>query len=97
MKRKLLYRYILIYIPMVVGGVLYCLNSINIVSSLLLFLGGYIAIKNTFDYRMVKKNVKKVSNCENTDRNINDGYSKDKMMIMMKRKRNIRVRKREKK
>jgi len=42
---------------MVVGIVLFSSGVVNLFSSLLLFLGGYVAIKNTIDYRLVRKNI----------------------------------------
>ena len=47
------------YFPFILGLGMFCLGYINLVSSLLLFLGGYVSIKNTFDYRKIKKNINK--------------------------------------
>lgn len=57
MNKKLLLRYVLLCLPFVVGSVLYSFGVVNIVSSLLFFVGGYAAIKNVFDYRKVRKNI----------------------------------------
>lgn len=48
-------RYILIWIPFVVGSFLFCFGTFNLFSSLLFFVGGYVGLKNTFDIRRVKK------------------------------------------
>jgi len=94
MNRKILLKYIFIYTPMIIGVILFSFRIINIFSSLLLFVGGYIAIKNTFDYRMVRKNVKSVSISNKS----NSVYTRDResVNIRKRKKRNIRVRKREK-
>lgn len=57
MKKKLLFKYICLYLPFIVGSVMYSVGNISVFSSLLFFCGGYVAIKNTFDYRRVKKNI----------------------------------------
>ena len=67
MKKQLILKYVLMYFPFVLGIGMFSLGYINLVSSLLLFLGGYISIKNTFDYRKVKRNINIVqSNSEKT-------------------------------
>ena len=94
MNKKLLLRYILLYLPFLLGIVMFSFNIVNLFSSLLLFLGGYIAIKNTFDYRMIRKNVKnsKVENNINLEKNDIEVSSP-----MVKRRRGYeRVRKRTK-
>jgi len=53
---KKIFRYIIIYFPFLLGIIMFSLNIVNLISSFCLFIGGYIAIKNTFDYRLVKKN-----------------------------------------
>ena len=53
---KKIFRYVMIYFPFLLGIVLCSFNIVNLFSALCLFIGGYIAIKNTFDYRLVKKN-----------------------------------------
>lgn len=96
MKKKLILKYILLYLPMMVGIGLFSYGVVNLFSSLLLFIGGYIAIKNTFDYREVRKNINSVN------REIIDIPKEDytyleepKNIVEVKRvKRNIRVRKR---
>lgn len=65
MKRKLIKRYMLLSLPFICGLLLYGIGSYGIVSSLLFFLGGYILIKNIFDYRVVIKNIKKCNNVDN--------------------------------
>ena len=56
MNKRLLIKYLIMYFPFVLGVVLFCFGTFNLFSSLLFFLGGYIAIKNTFDYRLIKRN-----------------------------------------
>lgn len=96
MNKKLLFKYVLFYIPMVVGIVFFTLGKVNLISSLLLFCGGYVAIKNTFDYRMVRRNIRSTIICNENKRT----YSMDKadgvVPMIKKRSRNTRVRKREK-
>jgi hypothetical protein len=60
MKLKILLKYILLYIPFILGIVLLSIGGIDFLSFLLLIVGGYIAIKNTFDYRLVRKHIKKI-------------------------------------
>ena len=55
---KKIYRFVLLYLPFLLGLVLFSFGTINLVSSLCLFLGGYVALKNTLDYRLIKKNKK---------------------------------------
>ena len=95
MNKKIILKYTLIYIPFIVGVGLYSNNIYNLPSSLLFFAGGYIALKNTVDYRRVEKNINKINlvNC--------DGYEKDNecgndtnVIRVTRKKRNIKVRKR---
>lgn len=58
--KKIVLKYIIIYVPVVVGLFLFSSGVVNLFSSLLLFLGGYVAIKNTLDYRIVRKNVNSI-------------------------------------
>lgn len=60
MNKKLIFKYVLLYVPFILGLGLFSFGILNLFSSLLLFLGGYIAIKNTFDYRKVRKNIDSV-------------------------------------
>ena len=54
--KKIILKYLFLYLPFVMGIVLFSNGVVNLFSSLLLFAGGYVSIKNTFDYRLVKKN-----------------------------------------
>jgi len=73
MKKKLIKKYILLSLPFICGLLLYRFGSYGIVSSLLFFVGGYMLIKNVFDYRVVRKNVKKcVGNYKKIGVDIND-------------------------
>lgn len=76
MKIKLLFKYMLMYMPFILGIILLSFGLVNFVSFLLLIVGGYIAIKNTFDYRLVKRHIRKIKlnnkmvnqNCINNNR-----------------------------
>lgn len=59
MKKKIIRRYMLLCIPFICGTLLYILGLYGIVSSLLFFGGGYVLIKNLFDYRKINKNINK--------------------------------------
>ena len=59
MKKKIIKRYILLCLPFMCGLLLYGVGNYGIVSSLLFFVGGYVLIKNVFDYRVVMKNINK--------------------------------------
>ena len=84
------------YLSFVLGIILFSNGVVNLFSSLLLFVGGYISVKNTFDYRIINKNREKINNfSQNIENRCNDI---DVRTLEIKRvKRNIRVRKREKK
>ena len=77
MIKKILVRYSILGLPFIFGILLYINNKINIISSLLLFVGGYIFIKNLFDYRKIKRNIyyikKKNNNLDiNIKKEVND-------------------------
>ena len=48
-------RYIFICIPFIIGGLLFSFGVYNLVSSLLFFVGGYVALKKIFDYKKILK------------------------------------------
>ena len=56
--RKIMLKYILLLLPFVIGSVMFGFGIYNIVSSLLFFVGGYMFVKNIFDYRKIRKNKK---------------------------------------
>lgn len=60
MKKHLLIKLIIIYLPFLLGIGMFSFGYINLFSSLLLFLGGYISIKNTVDYRKIKRNINNI-------------------------------------
>ena len=60
MKKQMLIKFIIIYLPFLFGIGMFSLGYINLFSSLLLFLGGYVSIKNTLDYRKLKKNINNI-------------------------------------
>ena len=77
MIKKILIRYSILGLSFIFGILLYINNKINIISSLLLFVGGYIFIKNLFDYRKIKRNIyyikKKNNNLDiNIKKEVND-------------------------
>lgn len=74
MKKKIIRRYLIIGIPFMIGTLLFSIGIINILSSLLLFCGGYILFKNIFDYRKIHRNkfrVGKKVNISNIDKDMN--------------------------
>ena len=79
----------MIYFPFFLGIVLNILNIINLFSVLCLFCGGYIAIKNTFDYRTVKKNNNYVNNKTYYKRNDDVAFRS----IKPRKRERVRVRK----
>ena len=88
MNKKGIDKYILKNIPFIVGIILNLYGYINIFSSMLLFLGGYVTIRNLLDYRVVNKNIKEITG-ENID--ILDNIDKKAMdkCIEIKQRRNI--------
>ena len=94
MNKKLLFKYIMLYVPFCIGCMLFIYGVVNLFSSLLLFLGGYVAIKNSLDYRLIRKNIndsKKVSN--NVVKTIDDKYNCfDRGIILKRVRRRSRVR-----
>ena len=65
MNKKILLKYLLMYVTMFAGIVMYNLGIVNIFSTMFTFVGGYIAIKNTFDYRKVRRNMKILEGIDN--------------------------------
>lgn len=78
MRKKLIKRYVLLCIPFICGCLLYGIGSYGIVSSILFFGGGYVVIKNIFDYRMVNKNKKK---CINKGLRIDNNDNMDSLLL----------------
>ena len=87
MRKKLILKYLLIVLPFVGGSIMYSFSIYNIVSSLLFFVGGYVFIKNIFDYRKVRKNIDKVKEKEIVLDNSNRGYMDYDNIPMLKRTR----------
>jgi len=54
--KKLILKYILLFLPFLVGSIMFSFGIYNIISSLLFFAGGYVFVKNIFDYRKIRKN-----------------------------------------
>ena len=79
MLKRILFRYIILSLPFILGILLYINKIFNIVSSLLLFVGGYILIKNLCDYRIVKRNIYNIERkYSNLDNDIDKDITKDK-------------------
>ena len=57
--KKIIIKYLIMYMAFVLGIVLFSFGITNLFSSMLLFVGGYASIKNTFDYRIIKRNISK--------------------------------------
>ena len=83
------------FVPFVVGVILYVFGIVNLLSSLLLFVGGYVVVKSTLDYRNVRKNMKMIYPDRVEVKNV---YSKEMASGYNYHKinRNIKVRKRTK-
>jgi len=85
MNRKLIKRYILISIPFGCGIILISMGIYNLVSSLLLFVGGYMFVKNIGDYRVIRRNIRKSNGYKKIDRINGDRFDSisnyDKIMI----------------
>jgi len=60
MNKKKLFLIILKFFPFLGGMILFRMEIINLFSSLLLFVGGYIVVKNLFDYRIIRKNINNI-------------------------------------
>ena len=87
---KKIFRYIIIFIPFLLGIILFLFNIINLFSSLCLFLGGYIFCKNTLDYRVVNKNKKYFNNNINYKKEDNNIHVS---CIKVRNRERVRVRK----
>ena len=59
MSKKVFLKYLFMYSLFILGVILYSSGIITLFSSILLFGGGYISLKNTFDYRLIKRNFNK--------------------------------------
>lgn len=96
MKKNIILKYILIYLPFIVGISLYSFGIYNIISSLLLFIGGYVSLKNTLDYRKVNKNLISINYKENIKKEYPKSITKEISISLRKIKKQPRVRKRTK-
>ena len=80
---KIIIKYLMMYMAFILGIVLFSIGVINLFSSLLLFVGGYESIKNTFDYRIVKRNMNSFENRNDVkldvSSNINSEVNEDKL------------------
>ena len=57
-----------------VGGLLFSFGVYNLFSSLMFFVGGYVALKNIFDYRKILKNKEENDFCIE---HVKNSYEKD--------------------
>lgn len=95
MRKKLIMRYGLLSLPFGIGIILFSLGIYNIISSLLFFGGGYVAIKNICDCRKVKKNISLVVNKNKIDDSKKNTYVCNNSVVGLKRtNRHERVKKR---
>jgi len=93
--KKLILKYILLLLPFLVGTVMFSFGIYNIISSLLFFVGGYVFLKNVFDYRKIKKNKKIIEEKYNIIPKENNYYKSSENIVGLKRTRiHHRVRKR---
>ena len=92
--KKIILKYILMYSAFILGIGLYSFKIYNIFSSLLLFVGGYVAIKNTIDYRKVNKNIDYVKNDNNIEKDVYESKTINSDIKLKKIKTPSRVRKR---
>lgn len=93
--RKIILKYILLGLPFLVGSVMFSFGVYNIISSFLFFVGGYVFIKNVFDYRKISKNKKMVVDNQIVVEKKNMNYRTSENIPMLKRTRiHHRVRKR---
>lgn len=49
----------------ILGIVLFSLGITNLFSSLLLLVGGYLSVKNTLDYRLIRQNINSLKRGKN--------------------------------
>ena len=77
MNKKNLFLNILKFIPFVIGILLFSLEIVNLFSSLFLFIGGYIAVKNLLDYRIVRKNINNIFENKSNGVTFNKSISND--------------------
>jgi hypothetical protein len=96
MKKNIILKYLLIYLPFISGLILYSFGIYNIFSSLLVFLGGYISIKNTFDYRKLNKNINNLKVENNLKKENYQNTNKENIIYTRKIKKVPRIRKRTK-
>ena len=76
----------LLGLPFICGVLSYVIGSYSIVSSLLFFVGGYVLIKNVFDYRMVRKNIMKcIDNDKKMEITNDDGDIGNDMLLDLDR------------
>ena len=94
MNNKFIKRYFWLSVPFLCGILMYSLDIYNLVSSILFFAGGYIVLKNIFDYRNVNKNKKKIEESL-VNNNYRNTYMNSNSIVGLKRVyRHERVRKR---
>jgi len=76
MNRKALFINMCKYIPFIMGNIMLFSGVVNLFAILMIVMGGYVIIKNLFDYRMVKKNYNDIweysYRCHDNDRIINN-------------------------
>ena len=77
MSKKIIIKNILKFVPLFVGIILCTTKTYSQIGIIFLFTGGYIIIKNLFDYRQRNKTIKKISS---KTINHSNTLSKDKIL-----------------
>lgn len=73
--QKIIIKYLIMYMAFVLGIVLFSVGVMNLFSSLLLFVGGYMSIKNTLDYRLIKRNINEFKRDRNVEMNVSSNIN----------------------
>ena len=92
MRKKRLIKYILLFLPFIIGSVCFSLGIYNLCSSLLFFGGLYVGLKNIFNYRKINNDISRI---EKVNSDIKNGYrSYDSVVGIKRTRRYSKVRKR---
>ena len=95
MKKKLVVRYLLLFLPFIIGSICFSLGIYNLFSSILFFVGGYIGLKDVLDYRKINKYKNNISKIEIVDDDIKkEDRSYDSVVSIKRTRRYNKVRKR---
>ena len=95
MRKKILIRYLLLFLPFIIGSVYFSLGIYNLFSSILFFVGGYIGLKNVLDYRKIYKYKNNISKIEKVDDDVKKkDRSYDSVVSIKRTRRHNKVKKR---